>query len=54
MVDIDLMQDTVWDDMVKKLNSKFDFQFMLFTASFRLMLCNAVSKEGCDRKESVK
>ena len=28
---------------------------MLFTVSFRLMFCNAVSKEdGCDKKESVK
>ena len=27
---------------------------MLFTVSFRLMFYNAVSKEGCDRKESVK
>ena len=26
---------------------------MRFTVSFRLF-CNAVSKEGCDRKESVK
>ena len=36
----------------KKLNWKFDFRFMLFALSFRLMFCNAVSKEGCDRNES--
>ena len=36
--------------MIKKLNWIFDFRFMLFTDSFRLMLCKAVSKEGCDRK----
>ena len=27
---------------------------MLFIFSFRLIFCNAVSKEGCDKKESVK
>ena len=27
------------------------FRFILFSVSFRLF-CNAVSKEGCDRKES--
>ena len=37
----------------KKRNWKFDFRFMLFALSFRLMFCNAVSKEGCDRNESV-
>ena len=26
---------------------------MLFTISFRLTFCDVVSKEGCDRKESV-
>ena len=26
---------------------------MLFTASFRLLFCNPVSKEGCDRKENA-
>ena len=26
---------------------------MVFTVTFRLMFCNAVSKEVCDRKESV-
>ena len=26
---------------------------MFFTVSFRLMFCNAVAKEGCDRNESV-
>ena len=50
MVHLDSMQDTVWGDMVKNLNWKFDFRFMLFTVSFRLMFCNAVSKEGCTEK----
>ena len=27
---------------------------MLFTVSFRFMFCNAVSMEGCDKKEKAK
>ena len=49
------LRNEITVDMVKKLNWKFDFRFkMLFTVSFRFMFRNAVSLEGCDKKEKAK
>ena len=47
------MQDTKCQMMWQKNLPENLFSVMLFSVSFRLF-CNAVSKEGCDRKESVK
>ena len=55
MVHIDSMQETSKSGMMWKKNvtENLIFDFMVFTVTFRLMFCNAVSKEVCDRKESV-
>ena len=50
MVHIDSVQDI---KCKIRLNRRFEFRFMLFSISFRLIFCNAFSKEGCDSKGNV-